>query len=123
LASVPSHPDRLSSYRGWGGSSASRRRAKKDRKHVLEIDRRRRAFEPLLKQLAHESRRYGSPVLLVHGDERRYRVDQPLRDPASRTLIGNFNRVEVFGGPAMNWVRMRVSEDARRVRFFVTPGG
>ncbi len=82
----------------------------------------RRAFVSLVTQLAHETRRFDGPVLLVHGDEHHYRVDQPLRDPGSRTPIENFTRVEVFGGPAMNWVRVRVSEDGGRVRFFVTPG-
>jgi hypothetical protein len=30
--------------------------------------------------------------------------------------------VEVFGSPGMNWVRIRVIEDAERVGFEVTPG-
>jgi hypothetical protein len=82
----------------------------------------RRAFVSLVTQLAHETRRFGGPVLLVHGDEHHYRVDQPLRDPGSTTPIENFTRVEVFGSPVMNWVRVRVSEDSGRIRFFVTPG-
>jgi hypothetical protein len=50
------------------------------------------------------------PVLVVHGDSDR-----------NASLV-NFTRVEVFGSPAMNWVRVRVSEDSGRIRFFVTPG-
>ena len=61
-------------------------------------------------------------MLLVHGDTHRYRVDQPLRDPDGGTPLANFTRVEVFGYPTMNWVRIRVSEEAGRVRFTVTPG-
>ena len=36
--------------------------------------------------------------------------------------LPNFTRIEVFGTPVMNWVRVRVSEDAGQIRFFVTPG-
>lgn len=82
----------------------------------------RRAFDSLVKELAHETRRFGSPVLLVHGDEHHFRVDQPLQDPDRNASLVNFTRVEVFGSPAMNWVRVRVSEDSGRIRFFVTPG-
>jgi hypothetical protein len=82
----------------------------------------RRAFASLLTQLAHETRRFARPVLLVHGDEHHYRVDRPLLDPDRNAPLPDFTRVEVFGSPAMNWVRVRVSEDAGRIRFFVTPG-
>jgi hypothetical protein len=82
----------------------------------------RRAFESLLAELARETRQFAGPVLLVHGDEHHFRVDQPLRDADRDTPLPNFTRVEVFGSPAMNWVRVRVSEDAGRIRFFVTPG-
>ena len=61
-------------------------------------------------------------MLLVHGDTHRHRVDRPLRDPESGATLANFTRVEVFGYPTMNWVRIRVSEQAGRVRFEVTPG-
>jgi hypothetical protein len=30
--------------------------------------------------------------------------------------------VEVFGSPGMNWVRIRVIEDGKRIGFEVTPG-
>ena len=82
----------------------------------------RRAFDSLLTQLARETRRFGLPVLMVHGDEHHYRVDQPLPDPERNTPLANFTRVEVFGSPTMNWVRVRVIEEAGRIRFFVTPG-
>jgi hypothetical protein len=61
-------------------------------------------------------------VLLVHGDTHRFRVDSPLRDPASGAPVANFTRMEVFGSPGMNWVRIRVIEDAERIGFEVTPG-
>lgn len=82
----------------------------------------RRAFDSLVTELARETHRFGGPVLLVHGDEHHYRVDQPLQAPDRNGHLPNFTRVEVFGSPEMNWVRVRVSEDSGRIRFFVTPG-
>lgn len=79
-------------------------------------------YRELLAALASETREFHGEVLLVHGDTHRHRVDRPLRDPANGTPIANLLRVEVFGSPSMNWVRVRVSEEAGRVRFVVTPG-
>ena len=82
----------------------------------------RRGFERLLGQLAHETRRFGGTVLLVHGDEHRFLVDRPLRDPQDGNPLDNFTRVEVFGSPAMNWVRVRVTQKSGRVSWEITPG-
>lgn len=79
-------------------------------------------YRELLSALARESREFRGEVLLVHGDTHRHRVDRPLRNPAGGPPFPNFTRVEVFGYPTMNWVRIRVSERAGRVRFEVTPG-
>lgn len=84
--------------------------------------RARRGFERLLAQLARETRRFGAPVLLIHGDEHRYVLDQPLRGPEGGAPISNFTRVEAFGSPTMNWVRVKVMEDAGRVSWEITPG-
>jgi hypothetical protein len=82
----------------------------------------RRGFGELLATLAAGTRKFVGEVLLVHGDTHQYRVDRPLREPASGTPLANFTRVEVFGSPFVNWVRIRVSDDAGRVSFEVTPG-
>lgn len=79
-------------------------------------------YRELLAALSRESRGFGGEVLLVHGDTHRHRVDWPLRDPATGSPIDNFTRVEVFGSPEINWVRIRVSEDAGRIRFDATRG-
>ena len=79
-------------------------------------------YRELLGAFVAESRGFAGEVLLVHGDTHRYRVDRPLRDLQTRAPVANFTRVEVHGHPAMNWVRIRVSEDAGRVRFDVSPG-
>ena len=63
----------------------------------------------------------GKPVLLVHGDGHRYRVDQPLTDPVTFDRLTNFTRVEVFGSPTVDWVRVDVAPESKRV-FAITPG-
>jgi len=79
-------------------------------------------YRALLAALAREALGFEGEVLLVHGDTHRYRVDAPLRDPATGAPVANFTRVEVFGSPGMNWVRIRVAEQAGQVSFEVTPG-
>ena len=61
------------------------------------------------------------PVLLVHGDGHRYRVDQPLADRATGARLANFTRVEVFGSPAVEWVRIDV-DPATPQLFAIGPG-
>jgi hypothetical protein len=65
--------------------------------------------------------RLRKPMLLVHGDGHRYRVDQPFSDPTAGAPLANFTRVEVFGSPAVNWVRMDVDPADPRL-FAVSPG-
>ncbi|MDH3286663.1 MAG: metallophosphoesterase [Betaproteobacteria bacterium] len=84
--------------------------------------RARRGFERFLAQLARETQRFRNPVLLVHGDEHRFVLDQPLRSPEGSAPIQNFTRIEVFGSPEMNWVRVKVIEKPGRIRWDVTPG-
>jgi hypothetical protein len=63
----------------------------------------------------------GKPMLLVHGDGHRYRADQPLRDRATGRRLETFTRVEVFGTPELNWVRIDVDPAGPRL-FAVSPG-
>ncbi len=62
------------------------------------------------------------PMLYIHGDGHRYRVDQPLRDLLTHDRIATFTRVEVFGSPTVGWVRVNVDPDAGWP-FSVAPGG
>jgi hypothetical protein len=39
-----------------------------------------------------------------------------------RRPLANFLRIEVFGSPTVNWVRVRVTEQDGRVEFEATPG-
>ena len=82
----------------------------------------RRGYTGFLDLLANETAGFDGQVLLVHGDTHHYRTDQPLRHPATNEPLHNLTRVEVFGSPHVNWVRVRVAEDGRHVRFAVAPG-
>jgi hypothetical protein len=65
-----------------------------------------RYFEPFLGALTEESRRFGKPVLAVHGDGHVYTVDHPWKD------VPNFTRLQVPGSPRVGWVRVFVTPDA-----------
>jgi hypothetical protein len=79
-------------------------------------------YRELLIALDAEVRAFPGAVLLVHGDTHRHRVDRPAIHPDGGTPPANFTRMEVFGYPTMNWVRVRVSEEAGRVSFDAKPG-
>lgn len=81
----------------------------------------RLGFTELVAALAEHVRGFPGQVLLVHGDTHRYRVDRPLRAAGGEPLA-NFTRVEVFGSPEVNWVRIRVREHAGGIHFTITPG-
>jgi hypothetical protein len=54
-------------------------------------------------------------VLVVHGDTHRYRFDAPLP-------LENVMRLEVFGSPFLDWVRVTVTVENARARFSVSRG-
>jgi hypothetical protein len=51
---------------------------------------------------------FGKPVILIHGDTHRYRVDHPLIDAATQQPLVNFTRIESFGSPLVDWIRVGV---------------
>lgn len=79
-------------------------------------------FSALLETLTAETLEFSGKVVLIHGDTHHFRVDRPLLHPDTRRPLGNFTRIEVFGSPSVNWVRIRVRTDAGNVKFEVTPG-
>ena len=83
---------------------------------------RRAGYAPLMATLLAETREFSGEVLLIHGDTHRYRFDQPLIDPETQRRVANFTRIEVFGSPTMNWVKVSVTESRGRVRFYAEPG-
>jgi hypothetical protein len=89
---------------------------------INRLGRFRPDYAGMMETLVAGARNFKGEVLLVHGDTHTYRVDQPLRYPSGAPRLDNFTRVEVFGYPVMNWVRIRVIDDGKRVRFEVKPG-
>lgn len=45
---------------------------------------------------------------LIHGDTHRYRLDHPLLEPATQKPGERFTRIESFGSPSVDWVRVSV---------------
>ena len=82
----------------------------------------RNAYVPLLESILSETLRFPGEVVLIHGDTHRYRVDRPLLHPETRKPVRNFLRIEVFGSPSVNWVRVKVENANGQVRFQATPG-
>ncbi len=82
----------------------------------------RASYARLMTAVAEETLRFSGEVLLIHGDTHRYRVDRPLVAPDSGDAVPNFTRIEVFGSPFTDWVRIRVDLQSGRARFDATPG-
>lgn len=62
---------------------------------------------------------FTQPILLLHGDTHRFRVDHPLVDRAGRT-VDHFTRIECFGWPfTSSWVRIGY-DPAAPERFSIT---
>lgn len=78
-------------------------------------------YTELRAALAAHAQRSGRPVLFVHGDTHYYRVDHPLTDSASGKTIDNFMRLETFGSPHTNWVKVSVGASDTRL-FSIRPG-
>ena len=63
----------------------------------------------------------GKPMLLVHGDGHRYRIDQPLTDPLTFDTPAQLHPRRGIRLPDVNWVRVDVRPDSERV-FTISPG-
>lgn len=87
-----------------------------------ELGQPRRSYAELLAVIQHETLRFSGEVLVIHGDTHRFRVDHPLRHQGTQQQVENFTRIEVFGSPAVNWVRIGVRKENGKLRFDVTPG-
>ena len=82
----------------------------------------RPAYADLLQALATESGQFNGSVLLVHGDTHKFRVGHALVDPATRRVVPNVTRLEVFGSPVVNWVMVRVTVTDDSAEFHIAPG-
>ncbi len=60
------------------------------------------------KDLLAHTQAFGRPVILVHGDTHHFRVDKPLIDPATLQRVEQFTRIESFGSPFVDWVKVNI---------------
>ncbi|MEM9806164.1 MAG: metallophosphoesterase [Cyanobacteria bacterium P01_D01_bin.56] len=75
----------------------------------------RTGFNDFIDLLQTETIAYGNPVVLVHGDSHYFRIDKPLNLPDENIDMDNFTRVETFGSPNVNWLRVVVNPDNPQV--------
>ena len=81
---------------------------------LFEDRRKRRGFVPVKQDLRQLLTDYAGPVLLIHGDTHRFRIDQPLAD-ADGNRIERFSRLEVPGSPTVAGVWVTVDAQATPV--------
>ena len=68
----------------------------------------RTGFNDFLTALEAETRAFGKPVVLVHGDSHYFRIDKPLLGARSGRRIEHFTRVETFGERDNHWLHVTV---------------
>lgn len=78
-------------------------------------------FAAFKQELLAHTLAFGKPVVLVHGDTHHFRVDQPLIDPAALKRVERFTRIESFGSPFVDWIKVTIDHDNPKL-FFVGSG-
>src|SRR5262245_32410719 len=68
-----------------------------------------RGFEAFLQRLEARAQQYGKPVMLAHGDDHFFFIDQPFSN-----LL--FSRVQTYGEAKVHWLKVRV--DAKSTGVF-----
>ena len=77
-------------------------------------------FERFLTTIAAEARAYAKPVLLVHADEHRYRLDIGMKLELNSPPVPNVTRLETFGALQMHGVLVTVDPGSTQV-FLTAP--
>ncbi|HEY4409334.1 MAG TPA: hypothetical protein VGO87_05600 [Acidimicrobiia bacterium] len=71
------------------------------------------ADQTLVSALKNRTKSFGKPVVLVHGDTHKYRLDKPWKD------VPNFTRVETYAGDQSNkWVLATIDPGTKSVFSF-----
>jgi hypothetical protein len=79
-------------------------------------------YTELLDALRDHVSGFAGLVALVHGDTHACRIDYPLWDRANLRYFPNFHRIETFGSPGVNWLRLTLDVEAGTPELTVTPG-
>ncbi len=70
-------------------------------------------YRHFMSQLVQQTEAFKGQVLMVHGDTHFFKLDKPLYSPAK--VLPNFTRLETFGSPVLNWVRVTVDPGSPEV--------
>jgi len=89
-------------------------------------------YNDLLDAIVNETNNFDGQVVLVHGDTHFFKIDKPLNPlvatppaPGQTNMVKNFTRVETFGSPNLDWIRVTVRPRSRSVFTFepmIVPG-
>ncbi len=82
----------------------------------------RSAYLPFLRAFEATATAWNKPVMFAHGDTHQFRL-LPYESPIDRKRIGNVTRLETFGSPHTNWVRVNVRPNNTQAPFEVVLGG
>lgn len=74
-------------------------------------------MSPIYDVLSEEAASYDGQVVIAVGDTHVFRVDKPLQG-ADGSILQNVTRVEGFGEPTLNWIRVEVDPAERQVFTF-----
>ncbi len=80
------------------------------------------AFVPFLQVFEQEAALFGKPILFGHGDSHQHRVDRPYQSPIDQRPVTNVIRVEGYGTPFLNWLRITVDPANRADPFYIESG-
>jgi hypothetical protein len=79
-------------------------------------------YTELLDALRSHVAGFAGLVALVHGDSHACRVDYPLWDSVNLRYFANFRRIETFGSPRVNWLRLTLDTGPGTPDLTVAPG-
>ena len=80
------------------------------------------AYREFLEAFEAAALEFRKPILFAHGDSHIFRVDRPYRSPLDKRPLGNVTRVEGYGSPFVNWVRISVDGSNRGQPFIIESG-
>lgn len=63
-------------------------------------------YRKFMQSIVAETENYTGQVLFVHCDTHYFKIDKPLYQPSK--MLNNFTRIETFGSPHLNWVKVNV---------------
>lgn len=80
------------------------------------------AYVPFIQAFEAKASAFNKPVMFAHGDTHQYRL-LPYQSPIDRRTVSNITRLETFGSPHTNWVRVNVRPSNAHAPFEVILGG